>query len=155
MERNERWDRRFLRLAKEVSSWSKDPSSKVGAVAVRDRRVLATGYNGLPRGVEDSAERLQTRELKIQLVAHAETNLLAHAAHAGVSLAGSTVYIWPYHPCGNCAGLLINAGVERVVVPELVVPERWRLNFNLAATMFKEAGVVSDALVIEELEAAA
>ena len=155
MERNERWDRRFLRLAKEVSSWSKDPSSKVGAVAVRDRRVLATGYNGLPRGVEDSAERLQTRELKYKMVAHAEANLLAHAAHAGVSLDGSTVYIWPYHPCGSCAGLLINAGVERVVAPKLVVPERWRFNFNLAATMFKEAGVVSDALVIEELEAAA
>ena len=156
MERNERWDRRFLRLAKEVSSWSKDPSSKVGAIAVRDRRVLATGYNGLPRGVEDSAERLKTRELKYQMVAHAEANLLAHAAHAGVSLDGSTVYIWPYHPCGSCAGLLINAGAARVVFPALLVPERWRFNFNLAATMFQEAGVLSDAIEVEpEQEAAA
>ena len=138
---NERWDRRFLKLAKEISEWSRDPSTKVGAVAVLDRRILATDYNGLPRGVADTAERLETRELKYQMVAHAEANLLAHAAHAGASLNECTVYVWPFHPCGSCAGLLINSGVARVVIPELEVPERWAFNFSLARTMFDEAGV--------------
>jgi dCMP deaminase len=152
MERNERWDRRFLRLAKEVSRWSRDPSSRVGAIAVRDRRVLATGYNGLPRGVVDSPERLENRELKYQMTAHAETNALAAAAHSGVSLAGSTIYIWPYHPCSNCAGLLINAGIERVVFPDFEVPERWVSNFCLAQTMFNEADVMVDAIEMDVRE---
>jgi dCMP deaminase len=147
---NERWDRRFLKLAQAVSDWSRDPSTKVGAVAVLDRRILATGYNGLPRGVADTAERLETRELKYQMVAHAEANLLAHAAHAGTSLNECTVYVWPFHPCGSCAGLLINSGVARVVIPELEVPERWAFNFSLARTMFEEAGVALDQLAIND-----
>ena len=60
--------------------------------------------------------------------------------------------MWPYHPCGSCAGLLINSGVVRVVIPELEVPERWRFNFNLAQTMLREASVVLDQLPVVEPE---
>jgi dCMP deaminase len=136
-----KWDRRFLSVAKEISTWSRDPSTQVGAVAVRDRRILATGYNGLPKGVADLPERLEQRELKYAMVAHAEANCITHAAEAGVSLAGASIYVWPFHPCGSCAGLLINSGIRRVVIPQLETPERWAFNFGLAATMFQEAGV--------------
>ncbi len=136
-----KWDRRFLAMAALVASWSKDPSTQVGAVAVRERRILATGYNGLPKGVADLPERLEQRELKYAMVAHAEANCITHAAEAGVSLRDSSIYVWPFHPCGSCAGLLINSGIRRVVIPQLETPERWAFNFSLAATMFQEAGV--------------
>ena len=142
-----KWDERFLAVAALVATWSRDPSTKVGAVAVRDRRILATGFNGLPRGVADLRERLENRELKLAMVAHAEANCITHAAQAGVSLTGATVYVTPFHPCSNCAALLINSGVTRVVIPKTVVPERWQVNFTLASTMFYEAGVS-----LEELE---
>jgi dCMP deaminase len=141
-----KWDVRFLAVAALVASWSKDPSTTVGAVAVRDRRILATGFNGLPAGVADLRERLENRELKLMMVAHAEANCITHAAQAGVSLTGATVYV-TFHPCSNCAALLINSGITRVVIPKTVVPERWQVNFTLASTMFYEAGVS-----LEELE---
>jgi dCMP deaminase len=112
----------------------------VGAVAVRDRRILATGYNGLPAGVADTPERLDNRELKLLLTSHAETNLLTYAARDGVSLAGATVYVTLW-PCSHCAGQLINAGVVQVVIPNQEPPERWATSFSLARQMFYEAGV--------------
>lgn len=135
-----KWDRRFLQLAKEVSGWSKDPSTAVGAVAVRDRRILATGYNGFPRGVVDSGDRLKDRDLRLMLTAHAEANLLTHAAEAGVSLRGATVYV-TFPPCAQCAGHLVNAGVSRVVTLVQPTPERWATSFSLAEVVFEEAGV--------------
>ncbi len=127
-------------MASLVSTWSRDPSTQVGAVAVRDRRILATGYNGLPAGVADTPERLDNRELKLLLTSHAETNLLTYAARDGVSLAGSTVYVTLW-PCSHCAGQLINAGVVQVVIPNQEPPERWATSFSLARQMFHEAGV--------------
>ena len=127
-------------MASLVSTWSRDPSTQVGAVAVRDRRILATGYNGLPAGVADTPERLDNRELKLLLTSHAETNLLTYAARDGVSLAGATVYVTLW-PCSHCAGQLINAGVVQVVIPNQEPPERWATSFSLARQMFYEAGV--------------
>jgi len=96
------WDRRFLDLAKHISTWSKDPSTQVGAVAVRDRRILATGYNGFPRGIEDSFERLADRQQKLLRTVHAEANVVAQASLHGVSLEGASIYIWPFLPCSSC-----------------------------------------------------
>jgi dCMP deaminase len=136
-----KWHHRFLDVAQLIASWSRDPSTAVGAVAVRDRRILATGYNGLPMGVKDTDERLLQRDLKYQMIAHAEANCITHAANAGVSLAGATIYVWPFHPCSNCAGLLINSGIKRVVIEQAEIPERWKSNFELAKLMLDEAGV--------------
>lgn len=152
MSGSEKWDRRFLEVAALVAGWSKDPSTRVGAVAVRNRRILATGYNGLPMGVADLSERLEQRELKLAMVTHAEANCITHAAQAGVSLTDATVYVAPFHPCSNCAGLLINSGITRVVIPKTVVPERWQANFTLASTMFYEAGVELVELAIPSLQ---
>jgi dCMP deaminase len=135
------WDQRMLHMARQVAAWSKDPSTKVGAVAVRDRRILATGFNGLPSGVHDEETRLRNRELKLAMFVHAETNLVAFAARSGACLAGSTVYIWPLPACSQCAAVLIQADVARVVVPDFPEPLRWVESFQLGRIMFSEAGV--------------
>ena len=135
------WDRRFLQLAELTAAWSRDPSTKVGAVAVRDRRILATGYNGLPSGVVDSEFRLTDRDTKMLMTAHAEANCISYAARAGVSLLGSTLYIFPMPPLSHCAALIIQAGISRVVIYDYVVPMRWQQSFDAASDMFSEAGV--------------
>ena len=90
------WDQRFLVIASHFAGWSKDPSTKVGAVAVRNRRILAQGYNGLPAGVTDSDARLKNRDTRLEMTVHAEMNCVAYAAQNGVSLLGATMYVWPY-----------------------------------------------------------
>ena len=136
------WDGRFLGLAAHIAGWSKDPSTQVGCVIVGpDREVRSTGFNGLPRGIADTRERLEDRELKYLLICHAEENAIMHAARIGISLKGCTVYVtWP--PCTRCARSLIQAGVSEVVYPTSAkVPERWAEDFTLASEMLAEAGV--------------
>ena len=87
-----KWDLRYLKLAEEVSSWSKDPSSKIGAIAVGNKgQVLAQGYNGFPRGVIDKPEYYLDRETKYKYVVHAEMNVIYNATYNGVSLDGATM----------------------------------------------------------------
>ena len=136
------WDGRFLGLAAHIAGWSKDPSTQVGCVIVGpDREVRSTGFNGLPRGIADTRERLEDRELKYPLICHAEENAIMHAARIGIALKGCTVYVtWP--PCTRCARSLIQAGVSEVVYPASAkVPERWAEDFTLASEMLAEAGV--------------
>ena len=135
------WHQRFLALSRTVASWSKDPSTKVGAVAVRDRRVLATGYNGLPTHVGDDLERLNNRDVRLAMSVHAEANVIAYAARHGVCLNGATIYVFPLMTCNQCAAQLIQAGISRVVVPNFVEPVRWQESFDTARLMFVEAGV--------------
>ena len=137
-----KWDRRFLSLAHHIAQWSKDPSTKVGCVVVGpDREIRSTGFNGFPRGIEDSAERLEQRELKYPLICHAEENAIMHAARIGISLKGCTAYVtWP--PCTRCARSLIQAGVREVAYPAgLQIPERWQNDFELSHSMFVEAKI--------------
>ena len=112
-----KWDIRFLELAKHISGWSKDPSTKVGCVVVgEDREIRSTGFNGFPRGISDDNERLTDRNQKYPLICHAEENAIMHAARIGVSLKGSTAFVtWP--PCSRCARSLIQAGIREVVYP--------------------------------------
>jgi dCMP deaminase len=142
-----KWDVRFLELAKHISSWSKDPSTQVGAVAVKDRRILATGYNGFPRGVADLPGRLENRNEKYLRTVHAEANAIAQAAKNAISLADADIYVWPFIPCSSCCTLLIQAGIRRVVVPTTTIPDRWEESFNMSQAMFSEAGI--DLIVID------
>ena len=141
-----KWDNRFMELAKTISGWSKDPSSKIGAVAVNDeRRILATGYNGFPKGIEDSQERLNDREQKYPLIVHAETNALMNALYAGVSLKNATMYVHGLPVCPDCTKLIIQAGIRRIVINKFVMntPEKWVNLWNeKSEPMFKEAGVL-------------
>ncbi len=146
-----KWDRRFLRLAEHISGWSKDPSTKVGCVVVgADREIRSTGFNGFPRGIEDSAERLDNRELKYPLICHAEENAIMHAARVGVSLKGCTAFVtWP--PCTRCARSLVQAGVSEVVYPGgLDIPDRWSDDFEMSTGMFAEAGVKVRTVPLED-----
>ena len=137
-----KWDNRFLELAEHIAQWSKDPSTKVGCVIVgQDREIVSTGFNGFPRGIEDTAERLQTRELKYSLICHAEANAVTQAARIGTSLKNCTAYItWP--PCTSCVASMIQAGIKKIVYRKnIVIPERWQKDFELGNQMLKEANV--------------
>jgi len=136
-----KWDKRFLGIAYEISTWSKDPSRKIGAIAVRNRKILSTGYNGFPKGIEDSEERYSNRELKYQYVVHAEMNCIYNAAENGISLRDSTLYIWGLPVCGDCALGIIQAGVSRVVSVSEGTPDRWIEAIGKTNEIFKEAGV--------------
>ena len=135
-----KWDARFLDLAKHISDWSKDPSTKVGCVVVgEDREIRSTGFNGFPRGIEDNSERLNDREQKYPMICHAEENAIMHAARTGISLKNCVAYVtWP--PCTRCARSLIQAGVSEIVYPkEVEIPERWEADFDMSLKMFKES----------------
>jgi len=133
-----KWDKRFLGLAKHVSEWSKDPSTQVGAVVASDKRVVSVGFNGLPQGVDDSIERLENREVKYSLIIHAEENALLFS---GRNLDGCTIYVYPLPPCSRCAGKIIQSGITKVVASVTDDTERWKESFALAKSMFLEAGV--------------
>lgn len=136
-----KWDKRFLDLARHVSAWSKDPSTKVGCVLVDDNKcVLGIGYNGFPHGVEDSLERLHDRPTKYKLVVHAEANAILNAR---TSLKGTTVYTYPLPPCVDCMKLLAQAGVKRVLypTPDEASRERWGDSWELAEAICEEVGI--------------
>ena len=141
-----KWDMRFLNLAKEISSWSKDTSTKVGSVLVGPHRnILTTGYNGLPRGADDSnASRLERPE-KYFWFEHAERNAIYNAARTGVGLQGSTAYS-TLCPCMDCARAFIQSGVSRVVTYDYRTSSKandpkWCEQHLKAVTLFKECGV--------------
>jgi dCMP deaminase len=136
--RQEKWDGRFLALAQHIAQWSKDPSTKTGAVIVDpDFRVVSVGYNGLPRGVADTPERLENREVKYKIIVHCERNALLFA-HGPVK--GCTLYTWPFMSCSVCASMVIQAGIRRAVAPSSDNP-RWVEDFKLSRELFSEAGV--------------
>lgn len=145
---DEKWDRRFLELARHVASWSKDPSTKVGAVLVDEHRhIVATGYNGFPRGVMDTEERYADRDLKYRMVVHAEVNALAWA---GELARGATLYVWPSFDappiCNECAKVAIQMGVVAVVgytpTQDDSRHQRWLPSILTSRQMFEEAGIV-------------
>ena len=150
IEMTTKWDLRFIGLAQHISTWSKDPSTKVGCVVVgEDREIRSTGFNGFPRGINDDEERLMDREKKYPLICHAEENAIMHAARIGVSLKDSTAYVtWP--PCSRCARSLIQAGIREIVYPETgKIPDRWIEDFTISDSMLNEAGVAVRSIEIE------
>ncbi len=134
----EEWDQIFLGMSKAASRASKDPSTKVGAIIVRqDRSEVSFGYNGFPKKIADTPERLNDRPTKYKLVLHAEVNALQKARE---NLAGCTIYVWPLFSCANCALQIINAGIIRVVSPPPDLA-RWQSSYDEAAALYAEAGV--------------
>ena len=133
-----KWDYRFVDLAKHISTWSKDESSKVGAVIVDDkRRVVSLGFNGRPRGTSDEP---MSRERKLMRVVHAEENALLFS---GKSVDGYTIYV-THHPCANCAAKIVQSGIKRVVIPKAQNQgflERWKDNLEEAKALLLEGGV--------------
>lgn len=136
---NDIWNRRFLELASFISNWSKDPSTKVGAVIVDcNRRIISTGYNGFPIGVSDNQERLENRDFKYKAILHAEENAIMFAKK---DLSRCSLYVSSLPPCSHCASLIIQSGIKNVYTWEQEIPERWQESINITKTMFKESGV--------------
>jgi len=137
-----KWDIRYLDLAKEIASWSKDPSKQIGAVAIGEKgQVLAQGYNGFPRGIDDSEEKYLDRETKYKYVVHAEMNCIYNATYNGVSLQGATLYIYGLPTCSECAKGLIQVGVKRVVYQADDIPNIWAESNERTIDMFSEADI--------------
>ena len=137
-----KWDIRYLDLAKEIASWSKDPSKQIGAVAIGEKgQVLAQGYNGFPRDIDDSEEKYLDRETKYKYVVHAEMNCIYNATYNGVSLQGATLYIYGLPTCSECAKGLIQVGVKRVVYQADDIPNIWAESNERTIDMFSEADI--------------
>lgn len=136
-----KWDIRFLHAAQIFGSWSKDPSTQVGAIIVdAQRRIVSTGYNGFPTGCSDKESLYTDRELKLQRVVHAEINAILFAKH---DLKGATLYS-TFHPCPQCAAAIIQSGIKRVVTMRNPSDARYAHLFQTSAKMFSEAGVYVD-----------
>jgi len=141
------WHRRYLDLAEHISSWSKDPSTKVGAVAIGEvGQILSTGYNGFPRNISDTNERLTDREEKYSLTVHAETNCIYNATWNGVSLRGATLYVNGLPPCSEgCAQAIIQVGIVDVVIPDprdkVANQDKWRVSYERTKQLFYESYV--------------
>lgn len=134
------WDRRFISLAAHIAQWSKDPSTKCGAVIVRANRTIASlGYNGFPRKVEDKPELLSDREEKYKRIVHAEINALMHLREQMYGF--DTLYTWPFLPCCRCATQIIQSGIGIVVAPGGSGPLWDRHEVALSRELFAEAEV--------------
>lgn len=138
----EKWDRRFMELTELVGTWASCFRRKVGAIIVKDKRVLTTGYNGAPAGISSCVERGECLREKMNIpsgtraetcyAAHAEQNAIIQAARYGANIDGATLYC-THQPCVICAKMIINAGIRRVVYKE-GYPDEFSIE------LFKEAG---------------
>lgn len=138
-----KWDKRFMEMAKVVSSWSTCVRREVGAVIVKEKRVIATGYNGAPAGIMSCAEKGYCLRNKLNIASgtraelcfatHAEQNALVQAAKLGISVDNATIYV-THRPCVICTKLLINAGIKRIV---------YGYNYpdNFSVKLLKQAGI--------------
>lgn len=133
---------RFVKVARAIAEeFSKDNRCKVGAVALDDNlNIIATGWNGFPRGVDDTVEERHVKPAKLLWTSHAEENLVAQSAYSGHRLKNATVVVSARYPCATCARMLIQAGVRRVICPP-VGHQTWLEQNTVAQTMFNEAGV--------------
>lgn len=142
----DKWDQRFMEMTRLVGSWSScyQEGRHVGAIIVKDKRVLATGYNGAPSGIVNCVERQECLRRKANVpsgtrqelcyAVHAEQNAIVQAAKYGIAIRGATLYC-THQPCVICAKIIINAGITRVVYRE-GYPDAFSLQ------LFREAGTI-------------
>lgn len=140
----DKWDKRFMELTEQVGTWSSCFRRKVGAIIVRDKRVMTTGYNGAPTGIMSCIERGECLREKLQIPSgtraelcygvHAEQNAIIQAARYGINICGATLYC-THQPCVICAKMIINAGIVRVVYKEGYPDE-------FSVRLFEEAGTL-------------
>ena len=137
-----KWHSRFLKLAHEVASWSKDRSTKVGAVIMGpDRDPRSFGYNGFPRNVNDEVEERHERPLKYSWTEHAERNAIYNAGRFGVALAGCSIYINRF-PCASCARAIIQCGISRICCPQQPVNDgALDHSFDVSQVLIRESGI--------------
>lgn len=142
-----KWQQRFYQMAQLVSSWSKDPSTQVGAVIAEQNRIVSVGFNGYPHGISDSAET-DDREMKYLKTLHAEENAILFAKR---NLDGCEIWV-THFPCPNCAAKIIQTGIKGVHSPK---PDgefllRWQDKIKISQDMFNQAGIALNWLEIDE-----
>lgn len=136
----EKWDKRYMKMAKLISTWSKDPSTKVGAILVGEKgQIISTGYNGFARGIDDSEERYNNRELKYKYIVHGEMNCVFNAIHSNADPRNSTLYVYGLPICHDCAKSIIQVGIKRIVICK--IKDTWKESCDLAFSMFDEVGI--------------
>ncbi|MGF1774516.1 cytidine/deoxycytidylate deaminase family protein [Vibrio wakamikoensis] len=142
-----KWAKRFIQMAELVGSWSKDPSTQVGAVITKQNRIVSVGFNGYPHGISDSAE-VDERETKYLKTLHAEENAILFAKR---DLGGCEIWV-THFPCPNCAAKIIQTGISVVHCPAQTDDflSRWGEKISLSQDMFDQAGVTVDWLPIED-----
>ena len=148
-----KWDQRFMELTETVAKWSScyQQNRHVGAVIVKDKRVMATGYNGAPVGIQNCEEKSECLRRKLNIASgtqhelcfavHAEQNAIIQAARFGINISGATLYC-THQPCVICAKIIINAGIVRVVYKE-GYPD------DFSMQLFKEANVLVEKLELD------
>lgn len=141
----DKWDERFMNLTEVVASWSScyQDNRQVGAVVVKDKRIMTTGYNGAPAGITSCKEKGECMRKKLGIASgtrhelcyavHAEQNAIIQAAKLGVSLDGATIYV-THQPCSICGKMIINSGIKRIVYKE-GYPD------DFSMELFKECGM--------------
>ncbi|MFC5078055.1 tRNA-specific adenosine deaminase [Vibrio thalassae] len=144
-----KWAKRFIQMAELVGSWSKDPSTQVGAVITKNNRIVSVGFNGYPHGISDSAE-IDERETKYLKTLHAEENAILFAKR---DLDGCEIWV-THFPCPNCAAKIIQTGISAVHCPQQTEDflSRWGEKISLSQDMFDQAGVQVDWLPLAQLD---
>jgi dCMP deaminase len=155
MPKMSKWDNRFMELTETVAKWSScfQENRHVGAVIVKDNRVMATGYNGAPAGIKSCEEKGECLRRKLNIpsgthaelcyAAHAEQNAIIQAARYGISIDGATLYC-THQPCVICAKIIINAGISKVIYKE-GYPDEFSLQlFNEAKITVERYGESQD-----------
>jgi len=138
-----KWTKRYLNLAREISTWSKDPSTHVGAIIIGNHgQIISQGYNGFPRGITDSNHRLNDRETKYRYMVHGEMNAIYNAGLNGVSLLDTTLYVYGLPVCSECTKAAVQVGINRVIMQHPAdIPEKWNTSYKLSYEIFKEGGI--------------
>lgn len=137
--------KQYMNVAEAFAQMSKDKSTKVGCIilAAESNHTLTAGFNGFPRGIDETVESKWERPDKYFFVSHAESNAVSQAAKTGAPLDKSTCVVTMF-PCCECCKLLIQSGVSRIITKEPTdeLKERWGTSFQYSKQMFQEAGVV-------------
>jgi dCMP deaminase len=139
------WTEYFLEIAEQVKLKSKDQSTQIGAVVVGEgRNVLSTGYNSLPRGLDDSKQERQERPEKYFWMEHAERNAIYNAARIGVSLKNSTIYLTSGLPCMDCARGIVNSGIKTVYCKQVCTTknrDKWDESQKKSLELLRECDI--------------
>ena len=142
----DKWDKRFMELALLVATWSScyQPNRQVGAIIVKDKRIITTGSNGASSGIESCKDRNECLRKKLNIesgtraelcyAVHAEQNAIVQASKLGISVDGATIYV-THQPCSICAKMIINSGIKRIVYKE-GYPD------DFSKQLFKESGIL-------------
>jgi len=137
------WNAKYLALAKTFANWSKDPSTQVGAVAIGScGQVLSQGYNGFPKGFDDSKSIYNNPELKNKYIIHAEMNCIYHATLNGISLQGATLFVYGLDICHECAKGVIQVGIEEVITYSTkALKDKWVSSFKTSKELLQKSNI--------------